>query len=455
MKCPKCPGLLQAVHLPGGVEVESCANCCGVYYDLAELAVPVELDCLTHSAYICPKCYGAMAVGTLYGGKLTVEQCQGCRGLWLDPGEVQKLRRLSGTERIVGRPEKEDAPAALSAFAAELKSRAPARPEPGGKSAKGDDDGPVKASDSAALDHPDWLRRPAPEHEGRRYEHFQTAAPVVCYALGEFNWKVKVGERSIARDFVSPPYLLSEDKTKDESVWTHGEYLEPWEVWNAFGLEGAPPPRRGVAPAQPNPHAESRASISAWFWWCAWLCLGLFLAFNSIAQKKTVLREAWSQALADPEKSRVSQPFELGGRVSNVRVETRTDLSNNWAYFRMALINTDTDEALDFGREVSYYRGTDGGESWSEGSSMDRVTLPGVKPGRYYLRVEPETAAQGLRYEITLIRDVPQWRQLVAAVLLLALPFLWVRWRHYSFEFDRWEESDHPWSASEEDDDDE
>lgn len=437
MKCPKCPGLLQTVPLPQDIDVETCGNCCGVYYDLAELSAPIEIENLTHSAYICPKCYGAMAVGTLYDGKLTVEQCQGCRGLWLDPGEVQKLRGLAGTDRVVGKPGETPARPArasessLSAFAAELKS-----------------------PDSSGLNHPDWTLRPVLEREGRRYEHFQTSAPVVSYALGEFNWRVRVGERSIARDFVSPPYLLSEDKAKDESVWTQGEYLEPWEVWNAFGLEGTPPPRRGVAPAQPNPHAESRVCISAWFWWCAWLCFGIFLAFNSVAQKKTVFRGAWDYGAADPEKSRVSGPFELGGRTSNVRVETRTDLSNNWAYFRMALINMDTDEALDFGREASYYWGTDGGESWSEGSSMDSVTLPSVKPGRYYLRLEPESPAQGMRYEIALVRDVPQWRQLLLALLLLSLPFLWVRWRHYSFEYDRWEESDHPWSSSNEDDDD-
>ncbi|MFA6319079.1 MAG: DUF4178 domain-containing protein, partial [Elusimicrobiota bacterium] len=147
-------------------------------------------------------------------------------------------------------------------------------------------------------------------------------------------------------------------------------------------------------------------------------------------------------------------PFEITGRASNVRVRTRTDLDNKWAFFAMALINAETDEALDFGREVGYYHGVDGGEAWSEGGRSDTVYLPSVKPGTYYLRVEPETDASGIAYTIELTRDVPRVSYLFYAWLLLTLPFLWVWWRRRSFESSRWQESDHPW-VSEDDDDDE
>ena len=51
---------------------------------------------------------------------------------------------------------------------------------------------------------------------------------------------------------------------------------------------------------------------------------------------------------------------------SNVEVSIRTDLNNNWAYFNFALINEDTGQDFDFGREVSYYRDSDGSEGESE-----------------------------------------------------------------------------------------
>ena len=55
-------------------------------------------------------------------------------------------------------------------------------------------------------------------------------------------------------------------------------------------------------------------------------------------------------------------PFELTGRTSNVEISIRTDLNNNWAYFNFALINEGTGQDFDFGREVSYYRDSDGSE---------------------------------------------------------------------------------------------
>ena len=66
--------------------------------------------------------------------------------------------------------------------------------------------------------------------------------------------------------------------------------------------------------------------------------------------------------------------FELKGRITNVEVETKTDLSNNWVYINYALINESTGQAFDFGREVSYYNGRDSDGNWSEGGRNRAVT---------------------------------------------------------------------------------
>jgi hypothetical protein len=52
------------------------------------------------------------------------------------------------------------------------------------------------------------------------------------------------------------------------------------------------------------------------------------------------------------------------------------------------LINDQTGQTFDFGREVSYYHDSDG----SEGSRNNSVIVPSVPSGQYYLRVEPEMA---------------------------------------------------------------
>ena len=122
------------------------------------------------------------------------------------------------------------------------------------------------------------------------------------------------------------------------------------------------------------------------------------------------------------EASFVTPAFELKGRPRPTwKSPPRPNLYNNWAYFNFALINEETGQAYDFGREVSYYTGRDSDGTWTEGSTSDRVIVPIVPPGRYYLRVEPEMAkdAQSVGYTIRVRRDVPTsaWFWIVAALL--------------------------------------
>ncbi len=138
--------------------------------------------------------------------------------------------------------------------------------------------------------------------------------------------------------------------------------------------------------------------------------------------------------------------FELKGRPSNVQLDIRTDLDNSWAYFSLALINQDTGHAWDFGREVSYYHGMDGGENWSEGEATDSVRIPSVPSGHYYLRIEPELDPKhtsAMSYELTVRRDMPSYLFFVIAAVLLAIPPLISTMRIGSFETARWRESDY------------
>jgi hypothetical protein len=209
-----------------------------------------------------------------------------------------------------------------------------------------------------------------------------------------------------------------------------------------------------VAPAEPNPWQGSLDSILKAFTISACLAFGLGMVKHIQASDREVLRTSFAFNRGEPEKSKVSPEFTLDGPTSNIEIRTATTLSNHWAYITMALINSDTDEALDFGREISYFYGSDSDGPWSEGSSNDVAVVPSVPPGRYYLRVEPEDGdAQDFTYNVFIKRDVPQWSPVFVAILLLALPLGFVFWRQYSFEVARWKESDHPWVSDSDDDD--
>jgi hypothetical protein len=288
--------------------------------------------------------------------------------------------------------------------------------------------------------------RPTAKLLGETYRHFQSAAARTTYVLGEFPWQVRVGETARCMDFVAPPRMLSCESTDDETVWSLGEYMPGPRVWEAFGLPGRPPSPVGVYENQPSPLGGSVKGIWAA---CLFFLLSLtliFLLFTTFARQQEVFHDSYHfDPRAGQETSFVTGIFELKGRASDVEVSTRTDLNNNWAYFNYALINADTGQAFDFGREVSYYYGRDSDGSWTEGGQNDSVLLPSVPSGRYYLRVEPEMdrGASGVSYGISVRRDVPAASFFAIAFLLLLVPPVFQTFRSIGFEQARWRESDY------------
>ena len=293
--------------------------------------------------------------------------------------------------------------------------------------------------------------RPVARLLGETYRHFQTADAETTFVLGEFPWQVRVGERVNVTDFVSPPRMLSREVTDAEVVWSQSEYIPGNRVWEAFQLPGRAPAPVGVFENQPSPF---RGSVKQIWLVCLFFLLSLLfvsLAFDTFARREEVFRNSYSfTPRTSQEASFVTNVFELRGRTSDVEVSIRTDVNNNWAYFALALIDDQTGQAFDFGREVSYYYGSDSDGAWSEGGRTDRALIPSVPSGRYYLRVEPEMdpAASGITYEIAVRRDVPAMGFFWIAALLIAIPPVFVTFRSLGFEQARWRESDYPSSTA-------
>ncbi|HMK22889.1 MAG TPA: DUF4178 domain-containing protein [Terriglobales bacterium] len=288
---------------------------------------------------------------------------------------------------------------------------------------------------------------PKVRYLGETYKHFQTAKAGTSFVLGEFPWQVRVGETAVVTDYVSPPRVLSSEQTGQEVTWSMGEYMSGKDVWKAFHLPGDPPEAVGVYENQPSPVSSEAATIWAAFAAFLLLLVLTMSAFDLSAGKAQVFTGYFKfNSNQRGDSSFVTDEFEIRGHTSNVEVDTSTDLNNRWIYLNYALINEDTGQAFDFGREVSYYHGYDSDGSWSEGNANDSVAVPKVPPGRYYLRVEPEgDPGYGVTYyTVTIRRDVPQYSLYALAFGALLLPAIVVTWRSLSFEHLRWAESDHP-----------
>jgi hypothetical protein len=294
-------------------------------------------------------------------------------------------------------------------------------------------------------------RKPSQVLSGRVFRHFQNANAATVFVLGEFPWRVKVEERVEVDDYTAPPYVLSAEHDGKEINWSEGRYMEGREVWQSLGLKDGAPAARGVYLNQPSTYPAKVKSAARMFllFGAVWLVLLLYFA---MAARREIVLDLNRQFVprAGGESVYVTPEFDLKGHTSNIEVSTTTDLDNQWTFFGYSLINTETGQAWDFGREVGYYHGTDSDGSWTEGGKNDAIIVPSVPPGHYFLRVEPEsdTTTPAVNYRIVIKRDVPVYSYFLIAGLLLLLPLIVIGWRSHKFEYARWQESDYATSTS-------
>ena len=285
------------------------------------------------------------------------------------------------------------------------------------------------------------MGRPRVQYLDQTFLHFQAYEARVVYVIGEFYWKVQAGETCRVTDYISPPMILSQEQTAQETVWTIGEYLEPEALWKGFNLKTPIPSRTGVAPNQPSPHKGRSSEVMKLFGYFCLAAFFLHLGLSLLAQNKLVYENQFVFRQANKEKALVTDFFEISGNASNVVIKSTANVNNSWIYLHLALIDEEG-RAYDFGREISYYHGVDGGESWSEGDRSDEAILSAVPAGRYYLRIEPESSSPTINYTIQVYRDVPQRSFFLIALGVLAIIPVLVWWRSRRFESARWAESD-------------
>jgi hypothetical protein len=74
-------------------------------------------------------------------------------------------------------------------------------------------------------------------YAGKSFRLFQTGLATVRHVLGEFYWKVEVGEEVHTRDLIHPPEALSIETGKGEQNISLGIYVPPADIESAFGIK--------------------------------------------------------------------------------------------------------------------------------------------------------------------------------------------------------------------------
>lgn len=296
--------------------------------------------------------------------------------------------------------------------------------------------------------------RGALAYREHRFDHFQSYGAEVEYVIGEFTWRVQVGEKAKLDDYVLPPLLLTREATGKEVSWSLAEYVPHEEISQAFGLGTLPEPR-GVYANQPSPVADRHRRVCRNFWIFFIIGVLLQLGLWALEQEQVLVRE--SLALQPGvEQPVLSKPFVVESHLPTLVVQNQAGISNDWVALDLVLVNEQTGEARHASQELSYYWGTDGGESWSEGSQEGDVSFRDVPPGTWRLMLEPEMDPgryQPISDTLVVRKGGSSWSNIILLFLFLAAFPIYTRWRMYAFEVARWAESDHP-KVSESDDDD-
>jgi len=306
------------------------------------------------------------------------------------------------------------------------------------------------------------------------YRIFHSGTGVVRYVKGEFYWRVKKGERARIADYIAPPYVLSSEITEDETILSHGLYLPPDEVKQAFQITAPLPYAIGVAPNQPAPF-QGRINGILWV-----AIIGVVLAtmiqtvtsmsaenadvikINAKLYPESIVAAASTGAagcdVADDwqincDKSQhngknqayLSPNFTLPTK-SNVHIETTSPVRNDWAELQLSMIDQHTNTAYRLSHAIEYYEGRDADGYWSEGQYQADGYIQAAAAGTYRILVEADSSvfqkAQPIEVSMRVKRDVPAWGNYWITLLLLLVYPAYAMLRHYHFEHRRWADSD-------------
>jgi len=287
-------------------------------------------------------------------------------------------------------------------------------------------------------------KQPKFKLDGKEFKLFNRGKAQVTYVVGEFYWRVAVGETCAVDDYVCPPLMLSREVTAKEASWSQAEYLEAADLCAAFRMK-TPLPRSGVYANQPNPLAETHRTTCSLFWKLALAATAVQLAFAFLFASQLVLKQQLVLSPQNEEATLTSQEFVLKSRARALLVRHATDVTNNWLSLSTTLVEKNTGESYQGEQEVSHYKGVDDGESWSEGSPSEEMVFKAVPAGTYYLVLEYELGTDdpaAVVDTLEVVRNPTVWSNFVLLLIFLAIFPLISRWRRNAFEARRWSESD-------------
>lgn len=234
------------------------------------------------------------------------------------------------------------------------------------------------------------------------------------YVDGALPWIARAGDRVRYAEFVDQ--ASSGERYEATAYQNEREYARGWtlsasQVEQATGkslgggMQAAPPV---AGPSDFDPSSKKAAMRGSTWLMIAAAVVAVALVFHFIAGM--VVKDSgnrvtrWKVPASSLTGESLSEPFGVSGGGNNIRIELLAyDLDNAWMAVDAALVK-DEDKVLHvFDRDISYYHGVEGGESWSEGANYETAYVKMPEQGTYRMllhgvsaRGNVETASQAL-----------------------------------------------------------
>lgn len=277
--------------------------------------------------------------------------------------------------------------------------------------------------------------------QGQYFKVFAHEEAITTDVLGEFYWRVKNGERAILTDFISPPFILSKEELPglNEITWSGGEYVDSQEVQEAFVPKGRTlPPPTGVYLNQPNPVNKRWQEVRSTFVFTLIAYILIQVLFMGWGIQRHISNTGVTYDSQKPNEVLVTEPFRLEGGSAPLHITaTGLLLTDTYLGLKGNLVESTTQQTFPVAFPLANY-------TTDPDATRQKVTLPAIPAGEYYLRLTPDATATlpNATVSFTIERGGLFWSNFWIGFLIICLWPLWLMLSSSGFEKRRWHESD-------------
>jgi len=261
------------------------------------------------------------------------------------------------------------------------------------------------------------------DFEGKTYTFYEAYVAYVTFVQGELTWVARKNDRVHIFEAIRAPFGLTLERTKYESEFSISEYLEAEAVYQSFGISSES--SESFHPLRPfsAPRAKAFSIVSAIFMGLSVVIILFIFIFNS---GKLIREDAFSSRSRQIE-FHIDKPEHL------VELDISSSVDNSWVYYDISVIDVQNEEVYSLAKEISYYHGYEGGESWSEGSRDANAYFKVPKAGDYLLLFNAPENKRGIYTRVLIKENVTRSSYFVGLFFffLLGVSIYLIQYRSY------------------------